>query len=248
MNIADHFGENINSLPLKYTYLERMMKLATVLYITANPKPEKESFSLSVGRAFLDSYRQHMPGDRITELDLYKMENLPFIDADVFSGWGKLQQGTSFDQLAQGEKAKVSRISELTDQFVSADKYVFVTPLWNLGIPPMMKAYIDTICIADRTFKYTESGPVGMLTNKKAVHIHARGGVYSQGPAKDFEFGDRYMRALLSFLGIPDIKSVIVEGMAQTPDQAETIKTKAIEQAKQVAADFAREHVTTGTN
>lgn len=220
--------------------------MATVLYITANPKPENESFSLSVGRAFLDAYRQQMPGDRITELDLYKMEKLPYIDADVFSGWGKLQQGTSFDQLAQDEKAKISRINELTDQFVSADKYVFVTPLWNLSIPPRMKAYIDTICVAGKSFKYTENGPVGLLTNKKAVHIQARGGVYSQGPAKDFEFGDRYLRALLSFLGIPDIKSVIVEGMAQTPDQAEAIKAKAIEQAKQVAAEFAREQVTAG--
>jgi len=221
--------------------------LATVLYITANPKPENESFSLSVGRAFIEAFRQHMPGDRITELDLYKMENLPLIDTDVLSGWGKLQQGTSFDHLAQGEKTKIGRINELTDQFVSADKYVFVTPLWNLSIPPKMKAYIDTICIAGKTFKYTEHGPVGVLTNKKAVHIQARGGVYSEGPAKDFELGDRYIRTLLSFLGIQDIKSVIVEGMAQNPDQAEAIKAKAIEQAKQVAAEFAREQVTAGT-
>ena len=220
--------------------------MAAVLYITANPKPENESFSLSVGKAFLDAYRQQKPGDRITELDLYKMEKLPYIDADVLGGWGKLQQGTSFDQLSQDEKAKVSRISELTDQFVSADKYIFVTPLWNLSIPPKMKAYIDIICVADKTFKYTENGPVGLLTNKKAVHIQARGGVYSQGPAKDFEFGDRYLRALLSFLGIPDIKSVIIEGMAQAPDQAEAIKAKAIEQAKQVAVKFAREQVSAG--
>lgn len=219
--------------------LERMILLATVLYITANPKVENESFSLSVGRAFLDTYSQEAPGDQVIELDLYKLEKLPYIDTDVFSGWGKLQQGKAFDELTQEEKAKVNRINELTDQFVSADKYVFVTPLWNLSIPPRMKAYIDTICIAGKTFKYTENGPVGLLTGKKAVHIQARGGVYSEGPAMDFEFGDRYIRALLSFLGLSEINSIIVEGMALNPDEAEVIKAKAIEQARHIAKDFA---------
>ncbi len=214
--------------------------MARLLYITANPKEEKESFSLSVGRAFLNAYRQQQPEDQIVELDIYKMGKLPYIDADVFNGWGKLQQGSSFEQLSAEEKAKVSQINELTDQFVAADKYVFVTPLWNLSIPPKMKAYIDTICVAGKTFKYTETGPVGLLNDKRAVHIQASGGVYSQGPGRDFEFGNRYITALLSFLGIPEIKSVIVEGMAQEPDKAEEIKAKAIEQAKQVAADFAK--------
>lgn len=217
-------------------------KMAKILYITANPKPIEQSFSLSVGKAFMDAYKQENPNDQITELDLYKME-VPLLDPDVFSGWGKLQQGTAFDQLSAQEKSKVSKINQLTEQFVNADKYVFVTPLWNLSIPPLMKAYIDTICIADKTFKYTENGPVGLMNDKKAVHIQARGGVYSEGPGKDFELGDRYMRTILSFLGISYIKSIIVEGIAQAPDQAEKIKSQAIAEAKEVARDFARQAV-----
>jgi len=217
--------------------------MAKVLYITANPKTEEQSFSLSVGKAFLEAYKQENPNDEITVVDLYKTE-IPYIDTDVFSGWGKLQQGTAFDQLSADEKAKVSAINALTDQFVAADKYVFVTPMWNFSFPPKLKAYIDTFCIAGKTFKYTAEGPVGLLTGKKAVHIQARGGVYSEGPAKEVEFGDRYLRAVLGFIGITDVESVIVEGMAMMPQEADNIKAKAIERAKEVAKNFAKSGVT----
>ncbi|WP_018132990.1 FMN-dependent NADH-azoreductase [Effusibacillus pohliae] len=217
--------------------------MAKVLYITANPKAAAESYSMSVGQAFLEVYRQANPADEIVELDLYKMD-IPHIDADVFNGWGKLQQGTAFDQLSPEEQGKIGRINELTDQFVAADKYVFVTPMWNFSVPPKMKAYIDTICIAGKTFKYTEQGPVGLLKGKEAVHIQARGGIYSDGPAKEFEFGDRYIRTVLTFLGVSSIESIIVEGMAQHPEQAEQIKAKAIDRAREVAKKFARAGVT----
>lgn len=212
-------------------------KVAKLLYITANPKSVQDSYCLSVGQAFLDAYRQTNPNDEIIPLDLYKI-SIPFIDVDVFSGWGKLQQGMAFDQLTPEEKNTVGRINELCDQFIAANKYVFVTPMWNLSIPPKVKAYIDTVCIAGKTFKYTEAGPVGLLTDKKAVHIQARGGVYTEGPAQGFEFGDKYIRAILTFLGVPSIESVIAEGMNQTPDKAEEIKAKALDQAKQVAKSF----------
>lgn len=217
--------------------------MARVLYITANPKEVEQSYSLSVGREFINTYRKVNPNDQIVEMDLYKMD-IPFIDPDVFSGWGKLQQGTAFDQLSADEKAKVGRINELTEQFVAADKYVFVTPFWNFGLPPKMKAYIDNICIAGKTFKYTAEGPVGLLPNKAAVHIQARGGVYSEGPAKDVEFGDRYLHAIFNFLGIKNAESVIAEGMAQMPDKAQEIKEKAMERAREVAKRFAAQKVT----
>lgn len=213
--------------------------MTQILYITANPKPVEQSFSLSVGKAFVEACRQANSNVQITELDVYQMD-LPFIDGDVFSGWGKLEAGKSFDELTAEEKQKVGRLGELCDQFVAADAYVLVTPLWNLSIPPKMKAYLDAICVAGKTFKYTEQGPVGLLKDKKAVHIQARGGIYSQGPAQDFEFGDRYVRGLLTFLGIPSVESVIVEGMSQDPTKAEEIKNSAIARAQEVAQGIAK--------
>ncbi|WLR57512.1 FMN-dependent NADH-azoreductase [Mesobacillus subterraneus] len=211
--------------------------MATVLYISANPKPVEESFSLSVGEEFIKAYRKNNPEDEVVRLDLYNMD-VPFIDTDVFSGWGKLQQGSAFDQLSDDEKQKVSAINQLTDQFVNGDKYIFVTPFWNFSFPPKMKAYIDNIAIAGKTFKYTAEGPVGLLEGKKALHIQARGGVYSEGPAKDLEFGDRYLRAVLSFLGISDAQTLAIEGMAAMPDKAQEIKQQAIQRAIELANQF----------
>ncbi|NHN30531.1 FMN-dependent NADH-azoreductase [Paenibacillus agricola] len=211
--------------------------MATVLYITAHPHDHQTSFSLAVGKEFIDAYRETNPTDEIIHLDLYK-ENIPHIDADIFSGWGKLRSGTAFDQLSAVEQTKVSRLNELVDQFVAADKYVFVSPMWNFSFPPVLKAYIDSFCIVGKTFKYTETGPVGLLTDKKALHIQASGGVYSEGPAAGFESGHSYLAKIMQFVGVPSFEGLFVEGMAAAPDQAPAIKEKAIVKAKQLATTF----------
>ncbi|WP_026694272.1 FMN-dependent NADH-azoreductase [Peribacillus kribbensis] len=211
--------------------------MAELLFITAHPHDEKQSFSMAAGKAFVDSYRENHSGDTVTHLDLYK-EHIPHIDADVFSGWGKLSSGSSFDQLSQEEKSKVSRLSELVEQFTRADKYVFVTPLWNFSFPPILKAYIDSICVAGKTFKYTEQGPIGLLTNKKGLHIQARGGIYSEGPAADLEMGHRYLSVIMQFFGIPSFEGVFIEGHNQYPDRAQEIKEKGIAEAKEKAKTF----------
>lgn len=208
--------------------------MAKILYIIANPKPEQESFSLRLGRSFIEKVKELSPNDEIVEMDLNQTE-IPFIDADVFQGWGKLGKG---EPLSAEERKKVDRINELTDQFVAADKYVFVTPMWNLSIPPRLKLYIDSICIAGKTFKYTEEGSVGLLQGKKAIHVHARGGVYSEGLAKEMEFADRYLRTILEFMGITDVHSLIAEGMAANPQEAESIFARTLKQVPQAAARF----------
>lgn len=211
--------------------------MATVLHITAHPHDHQTSFSMAVGKAFIDTYRETNPNDEVIHLDLYSIQ-LPHIDADVFSGWGKLRGGQQFSDLSKEEQTKVGRLGEITDQFVAADKYVFVTPMWNFSFPPLMKAYIDAICIAGKTFKYTETGPVGLLPDKKALHIQASGGVYSEGPAASMEMGHRYLSVIMSFFGITDFQGIFVEGVAQTPDKAPQIKEEAISRAQALAKTF----------
>lgn len=213
------------------------MTMAKVLYITAHPHDETQSYSMAVGKAFIEEYKQVNQNDEVVHIDLYK-ENIPHIDADVFSGWGKLRSGQGFDQLSSEEQAKVGRLNELSDQFVAADKYVFVTPLWNFSFPPIMKAYLDSVAVAGKTFKYTESGPVGLLPDKKALHIQARGGFYSEGPAAQLEMGHRYLNVMMGFFGVPSLEGLFVEGHNAMPEKAQEIKENAIARAKDLAHTF----------
>ncbi|MDN4524602.1 FMN-dependent NADH-azoreductase [Fictibacillus fluitans] len=211
--------------------------MAKVLYITAHPHDEAQSFSMAAGKAFIDEYKNLNAGDEIVHIDLYK-ENIPQIDADVFSGWGKLQSGKGFEELSAGEKEKVERLGQLSEQFVEADKYVFVTPLWNFSFPPVMKAYLDSVAVAGKTFKYTELGPVGLLTDKKAIHIQARGGIYSEGPAAELEMGHRYLGIMMNFFGVPSFDGVFIEGHAALPEKAQEIKENGVARAKDAARTF----------
>ncbi|NOU99458.1 NAD(P)H-dependent oxidoreductase [Paenibacillus planticolens] len=213
--------------------------MAVVLYITANPNDHETSYSMAVGKEFVQAYRSANPYDEVIHLDLYKMD-IPELDADVFSGWGKLGAGSGFDKLNDAEKTKVGRLVELVDQFVAADKYIFVNPIWNYSFPPVMKAYIDSICVAGKTFKYVSGiGRVGLLRDKKAVHIQASGSVLSPGSAlADFEMGHRHLNAIMEFFEVPSFESIFVEGMAVNPDHASEIKENAVQQAREVALCF----------
>ncbi len=143
---------------------------------------------MAAGKAFIESYKEAHPDDEVIHLDLYK-ENIPQIDADVFSGWGKLQSGSGFEQLSEHEKAKVGRLNELSEQFIAGDKYVFVTPLWNFSFPPVMKAYFDAVAVAGKTFKYTEQGPIGLLTDKKPCTSRREAATIQKGRLRNLRWG-----------------------------------------------------------
>lgn len=211
--------------------------MSQVLFITAHPHDDTVSFSMATAKAFIESYKVSNPNDEVVHIDLYN-EYIPQIDADVFAGWGKLQSGQEFEALSEGEQGKVKRLEELSNQFVNADKYVFVTPFWNFSFPPVMKAYLDSVSVAGKTFKYTAEGPVGLLPDKKALHIQARGGYYSEGPAAELEMGDRYIKQMMGFYGITDVDSLIVEGHNAELNKAEEIKADGIKRAKALGETF----------
>lgn len=183
-----------------------------VLYITANPQKEAQSYSKRTGKYYLEQLKLNQEAE-VIELDVYNA-SIPLIDDDVMTAWGQLQSGTPFTDLSQSQQFKVQQMNENLQQFKDVDEYVIVTPVWNFSVPPMLKAYIDNIVIAGETFKYEESGPVGLMKDKKLTIIQAAGSFMSEGDMLDFNFANRYLEKVFQFLGIRDIKHITIEGVA----------------------------------
>ncbi|MGN7940093.1 FMN-dependent NADH-azoreductase [Virgibacillus sp. 6R] len=208
--------------------------MANVLFIKANNRPIEQGVSVKLYHTFLDSYKEAHPDDVITELDLFA-ENLPYYDNDKINGMYKLANG--YD-LTPAEKEATDLVTKYLNQFLNADKIVFAFPLWNFTVPAVLHTYLDYLAQAGKTFRYTAEGPVGLLPDKKVALLNARGGIYSEGPAKSSEMAVNYVNAMLSFWGVTDITSVIIEGHNQFPNEAEGIIAKGLDEAAAVAKQF----------
>ncbi len=195
-----------------------------VLYIKANPKSDEESRTFRISEHFIREYKKHHPEDEIITLDLYK-EDIHFLDAKGVQL--KYDPGKADDPMLR-----------YALQFKDADKYVFAEPFWNLGIPSILKAYIDYICITKLTFAYTVDGPVGLLKNKKCLNIITRGGAYSEGPYAALEMGDKYLRNILGFLGITDYTTISADMLDIIGVDVEGVVANAMKQAEELAKTF----------
>jgi len=105
----------------------------------------------------------------------------------------------------------------LTAEFLDSDFVVIATPMWNFGIPSLLKAWIDLIVRPGKTFNYTETGVTGLAKGKKAILVLASGGVFSDGPWKPWDFVEPYLRQILKFVGIEDVQTVRAEGLNIPP-------------------------------
>jgi FMN-dependent NADH-azoreductase len=210
--------------------------MTKLLYVTCNLKPVEDSCSLSIGKAFLDEYIRLNPKDEIHFLDLYR-DNIQRIDIDVLNGWEKMRGGADTAFLSEDEKRKVSRIWRLADQFIAADKCLFVAPMFNPGFPAELKMYIDAICVAGKTYARTPTGLVGLLKNqgRKCLHILSSGGFHY---GKEEDHSVPYLRSIMHFMGIDDFEAIVVEGVDEIPDLAERFKRVAIEKALYAATRF----------
>ncbi|MDP1471808.1 FMN-dependent NADH-azoreductase [Priestia megaterium] len=212
--------------------------MTKVLYITANPKSVDESVGLRVGQAFIKSYQEAHPDDEIKELHLYQ-EEFPTVDRDIINGWDRMRrEGITFSELSETEQKKINALNEFTDMLIAADKYVFVSPMWNWGTPPPLKAFIDSFVVVGKTFHYTENGPVGHLKDKKAIHIQISGGIYSKGPFAKMDHSHLYLKQVLNIIGISDVDVLYVEGHEFDRERADEIIHTGISEAKKRATTF----------
>ncbi|KPV55430.1 FMN-dependent NADH-azoreductase [Paenibacillus sp. A3] len=208
--------------------------MSATLFIKANNRPIDQAVSVQLYHAFLDSYKEAHPEESITELDLYR-EKLPYLDTHLISGSYKSGRGLP---LTPEEEAITSLADKYLDQFLAADKVVFAFPLWNLTVPAVLHTYFDYLNRAGKTFKFTAEGAIGLVPDKKAVLLSARGGIYSEGEAASYEMSVNWVLANLRLFGMTDISTVIVEGHSQYPDRKEAIIGDGIQRAIQAAKVF----------
>lgn len=207
--------------------------MSTVLFVKANDRGDA-AVSVKLYDAFLASYKATHPQDTIIELDLFK-EELPYLNANLINGSFKAAQGL---ELSAEEQAAVNVADKYLNQFIAADKVVFGFPLWNFTIPAVLHTYIDYLNRAGKTFKYTAEGPVGLQGDKKVALLNARGGVYSEGPLAATEMSLNYVKTIMSFFGVKNFETVIVEGHNQFSDKAEAIIAEGVAKAEKAAASF----------
>ncbi|MEC2922200.1 FMN-dependent NADH-azoreductase [Bacillus tropicus] len=184
------------------------------LIINAHPKvDDTSSVSIKVFNHFLESYKELIANNEtIEQINLYD-DVVPMIDKTVLSAWEKQGNGQEFT----GEEHKVTeRMSEILQQFKSANTYVIVLPLHNFNIPSKLKDYMDNIMIARETFKYTETGSVGLLKDgRRMLVIQASGGIYTNDDwYTEVEYSHKYLKAMFNFLGIEDYQIVRAQGTA----------------------------------
>lgn len=120
----------------------------------------------------------------------------------------------------QAEPTEAQRLEnavseQLVSQFLAADVIVVGAPLYNFSVPTQLKAWIDRLAQMGRTFKYTDTGPVGLATGKTVIVASTRGGVYSTSEGgQAMEHQESYLKVLFGFFGITDVRIVRAEGVA----------------------------------
>ena len=169
-----------------------------------------QSASRSLTKEIVGRCRQELPNLAAKHVDLAANE-LPHLTAGSLAG---------------ADKAQAARNAEMLEDFQAADVIVIGAPMYNFTIPTQLKAWIDRIVIAGKTFRYTESGPQGLAGGKRVVVAISRGGFYPENGVG--EFAETYLRHVFGFIGITDVTFVRAEGLAVSPESRQKGLTAAL--------------------
>ena len=202
--------------------------MARLLIVKAHPLDSKTSYALRALEDFICLYQEEYPTDSIEEVDVF--EDIPLLDKDLLEAMSLAKKGQA---LSQNQEKNLARYNQLTEQFLRADKIVIANPLWNLNVPSQLVSWVNTINVAGRTFKYGPEGSIGLIKDKKVLHIQSNGGVYEGKDAASI-----YIRDIFKFLGVEDIYQVFIEGQSAEPARAEEIYQEALEKLNALIPGF----------
>lgn len=191
-----------------------------VLIVKGNNRPASESVSSKMYETFLEAIKDNKDLN-VAIYDVFA-EDMPYVGQDLFSAFGKLQNG---EQLLNIEQRILAAKQKAKDAFSQADVIVFAFPLWNLTIPAKLQTFIDYIWEAGYTFSYNDDGSLNQLMkDKKVILLNARGGIYSTPETAPMDMSVNYMRnAFGGLFGMEILAEVVIEGHNAEPARAEEI-------------------------
>jgi FMN-dependent NADH-azoreductase len=206
--------------------------MPTLLHLDSSPL--ESSISRELTREFVKTWRNAHPDGKVIYRDLAAIAPPPVDKAWIFSAH------TPEPSRTPEQSAALAPSDELIAELEAADEYVLGVAMHNFSIPSVLKLWIDQVVRAGKTFVYSESGPEGLLHGKKASILVASGGIYEAGtPAAAFNFIDPYLKTILGFIGVTDLRWITAGGAAQlmsgAVDRATFLKPT-LEQVRAVAA------------
>jgi FMN-dependent NADH-azoreductase len=198
--------------------------MSNILYITASIRSDSESISRRLGQSIVDGLAAKT-GATVTIRDL-SADTLPFVSAERFAA----NLTPAADRTP--EQAELAAIADtLIAELQAADTIVIASPIYNFGPPASLKAWADLVARAGTTFRYTATGPEGLLTGKKAYLAIASGGT---PVGAEFDFMSRWLAFFLGFLGITDVEIVAADGIMGADGEAKIAAAK--DAAERIAA------------
>mgnify|MGYP003601015661 CR=1 FL=1 len=186
-----------------------------VLHIDSSILGEN-SVSRQLSHAIVSQLKTKNNDIQIDYLDL-AAEPIPHLTADIL----------------MGKNAEQATLSEkIIQQYLDADVVVVGAAMYNFGLTSTLKAWVDRISVAGKTFKYTENGPIGLAGDKKAYIASSRGGVYGDNSPADFQ--EDFLKTIFNFTGVTDIQVIRAEGVNMGPELKEKAVSDALGQIKAI--------------
>jgi FMN-dependent NADH-azoreductase len=201
---------NLYVAGIVFNQADRITIMASVLVLNSSASGP-DSVSRQLVSSTVDQLRGKNPSLRLVERDL-DANPVPHLNVETTAALRAGQTATA----AQVEAQAFS--DALIAELKAADTIVIGAPMYNFGIPSTLKAWFDYVLRAGLTFKYSEAGPEGLVTGKRAIVVLSRGGLYSSGPAQALDSQEPHLRTMLGFMGITDVTFVRAEKLGYGPE------------------------------
>ncbi|MCL4410667.1 MAG: NAD(P)H-dependent oxidoreductase [Gammaproteobacteria bacterium] len=172
----------------------------------------EQSVSRQLGDKIVARLQQENADATVINRDLITTP-IQHLDAEIL-----LAGGTEVDAQTEKQQVELALTETLLEELFAADVIVIGAPMYNFSIPSQLKAWLDRVAQAGRTFRYTEAGPEGLVKDKKVYLASARGGIYSEGAAAAMEYQESYLKTVLGFLGMTDVTIIRAEGVNLSPE------------------------------